>query len=152
MPYSPGDLRREVHGIIASHLAAGRPVRWAWLVADVLAKHPLALIPDHDFNVLCRRLATSEAVRDVLHDLKLAADDPRKVSGAGTLPLPGFQFLQQGYPVERDGEVVIVPIDEMTRAERLGRAKQYRKMAAGCIGHARELERYIPPPKTAVAA
>lgn len=143
MAYSPGDLRREVHRIIEVHLAAGRKVVWAWLVKDVLDRHPLPLIRDHDFNVICRRIAVGETAREVLRDLKLAADDPKKVSGPGTLP--GFEHLQQGYPVERDDEIVIVPIDQMTRAERLDRARQYRSMARGCIAHARELERYEPP-------
>ena len=151
MAYSPGDLRREVHRIIEAALTAGRRTQWAWLVTDVLNAHPLPLIPDHDFNVICRRLAVAGTVREVLHDLKLAADDPAKASGAGTMLLPGYQHLQRGYPIDRDGTIEIVPIDQMTRAERVARAKQYRKMSAGCLAHARELERYTPPASAAVA-
>jgi hypothetical protein len=142
MAYSPGDLRREIHRCIETLLVAGQTVKWKWLVTDVLNRHPLPLIPDLDFNVICRRLAVTDAARDVLRDLKLDADDPAKASGSGTMPLPGFQHLQVAYPVERDNELVIVPIDKMTDAERLGRALQYRAMARGCIAHAEELERY----------
>jgi hypothetical protein len=142
MAYSPSDLRREVHRIISDHLAAGHTVRWAWLIKDVLDNHPLPLVSDHDFNVLCRRIAVGETVRDVLGDLKLDAKDPAKVSGMGTLPLPGHNHLQQGYPMERDGEFVIVPVTKLTRAELKARALLYRSMAAGCIEHAEELERY----------
>lgn len=143
MAYSPGDLRREIHRIVDAHLTAGRKIVWAWLVKDVLDHHPLPLIRDHDFNLTCRNIAVGECAREVLRDLKLAADDPKKVSGTGTLP--GFEHLQRAYPVERDNEVIIVPIDQMTRTERLDRARQYRRMAQGCIAHARELERYEPP-------
>jgi hypothetical protein len=149
MAYSAGDLRREIHRFINAYLDAKRPVKWAGLVTDILNQHPLPLIPDHDFNVICRRVAVGECAREVLRDLKLAADDPVKVAGAGTLP--GFEHLNRGYPVERDDEVVIVPIDQMTRAERVERARQYRKMARGCIAHARELERYEPPATAASA-
>lgn len=140
MAYSPGDLRHEIHHIIEAHLTAGHKVIWAWLVKDVLDRHPLPLIRDHDFNLTCRHIAVGECAREVLRNLKLAADDPKKVSGSGTLP--GFKHLQQGYPIERDAEITIVPIDQMTRPERLERARQYRSMARGCIAHARELERY----------
>ena len=143
MAYSPGDLRREIHRIIDNHLTAGRKIVWAWLVKDVLDRHPLPLIRDHDFNLTCRHIAVGECAREVLRDLKLAANDPAKVASTGTLP--GYEHLNRGYPLERDGEIVIVPIDQMTRAERLDRAKQYRSMARGCIAHARELERYQPP-------
>lgn len=146
MAYSPGDLRREIHRIIDDHLTAGRKIVWAWLVKDVLDRHPLPLIRDHDFNLTCRHIAVGECAREVLRDLKLAASDPAKVSGTGTLP--GYEHLNRGYPLDRDGEIVIVPIDQMTRSERLERAQQYRAMARGCIAHARELERYEPPAET----
>lgn len=144
MAYSSGDLRREIHNIVAAHLAAGHTVRWAWLITDVLKNHPLPVIPDLDFNRLCRQLAIGDAVRDVLRTLKLNAEDPSHVSSTGMLPLPGYNHLQQGYPFERDGELVIVPIDKLTKTERRSRAAQYRAMAAGCIEHADELDRYEP--------
>lgn len=142
MAYSSGDLRREIRAIVSGLLAADQKVNRGWLEHDVLSRHPLPPIADRDFNILCRREAVSKAVREVLRDLKLAADDPESVSGTGTLPLPGYKHLQQGYPIERDGELVIVPITLMTRAERGDRVSLYRKMAVGCQEHADELERY----------
>jgi hypothetical protein len=142
MAYSSGELRREIQKIVSDLLTAEQKVNRGWLEHDVLSRHPLPLMKDRDFNIFCRRVAVSRAVREVLRDLKLAAEDPESVAGSGTLPLPGYKHLQQGYPIERDGEFVIVPITLLSRQERLQRAELYRKMALGCQEHADELERY----------
>ena len=142
MPYSIRDLRTEIRDIIAATLAANQKVIKAWLITDILKQHPLGVIRDREFNVLCRYEAISRVTRDVLADMKLAADDPASVSKSGMMLLPGFKHLQRGYPIERDGELMIVPIALMTSVERRARAQQYRKMAVGCEEHADELDRY----------
>lgn len=148
MAYSPGDLRREIRDIIASRLDAGRDIIRGWLEHDVLSRHPLPpMFHGRDFDILCRKLAVSHAVLEVLRDLKLADKDPDSVSGSGTMPLPGFKHLQLGYPItrrDRKGhpQLVIVPIQNMTNVERWAKAHSYRKMASGCVEHAEELERY----------
>lgn len=149
MAYSPGDLRREIIKVIEIQLAANQPVKWMWLVNDVLKRHPLPMLPDFDFNNICRRGYVGECVREVLRDLKLDASNPASVASGGQLPLPGYKHLQQGYPVERNKQIVIVPIDLMTDAERWGRAQQYRAMSKGCLKHAEELERYQPTDRIA---
>lgn len=142
MAYSPGDLRREIHSIITERLEAGFVIARGWLEHDVFGRHPLPLMADRDFNVTCRRLAVSDAVRQVLRDLKMADEDPEGVSGSGSLPLPGFKHLQLGYPLERDGKLVIVPIAKMSAREKLERADRYDRMAIGCREHAEELRRH----------
>jgi hypothetical protein len=106
-------------------------------------------MPDRDFNILCRREAVARYVREVLRDLKLAAEDEESVSRSGSLPLPGFKHLQLGYPLERDGELVLVPIARMTSVERRAKATQYRRMGDGCYEHADELDRYDDDAKAA---
>lgn len=59
------------------------------------------------------------------------------------LVMPGFEHVQRGYSNERNGENVIVPIDEMTDAEIESKAREYERMAAGCIAHAKELRNYV---------
>jgi hypothetical protein len=139
MAYSTGDLRREVHNLIAERLKLGYEIVRGWVEHDVLSKHPLPLIPDHDFNLMCRREQVSRAVREVLRDLEA----PELVSSGGTLPLPGFKHLQLGYPFKRaDGELIIKPIALMTAAEKFDRAHYYDQMAIGCREHAEELRRH----------
>lgn len=83
----------------------------------------------------------------MLRTLRLEERDPGRVSGQGDLL--GYQFLKKAYSVERNGELIIVPIQEMTIAERNERADEYVKMSEGCIGHADELRRYRPPANVA---
>ena len=143
MPYSAGDLTKELREVISVNLAKGRPVYRASIVGHVLSRHPLAEdVEDRDFNVLCRYAAVVEAARAVLQKLKVSANDPEQVSGQGELPLAGYKHLQKGYPVERDGELMFVPLPAMSSKERRARAEQYNTMAKGCSEHAAELIRY----------
>lgn len=140
MSYSPGDLRREIHALIADRLDAGHLVDRRWVTHDILTRHVLPVIPDFDFNMMCRREAVMHAVREVLRDLKLGAEDEEKISGEGIMLLPGFKHLQLGYPFKLgDGELVIKPLARMTPAEKLDRAARYDCMAIGCREHADEL-------------
>jgi len=143
MSYSPGDLRREIRDVVAADLEAGREINRGWLVHALLSKHPLGAIKDRDFNVLCRQSAVVDAVREVLRDLKFAERSPEAVSGSGQLPLPGFKHLQRGYPVDRDGDSIIKPIQVMSDEELLAKAEVYETMADGCREHADELRRYV---------
>lgn len=57
--------------------------------------------------------------------------------------LDGFEHLQTGYTVERDGERVLVPIDVLSDEELASRAAEYDAMAEGCKLHAKEIRAYI---------
>jgi hypothetical protein len=140
MPYSPSDLEREVHAMIATQLEAGHTIIRGWIEHDILTRHPLPVISDYDFNVMCRRQQVNRAVLDVLRSLH----DPKIVAGRGGTPiLPGFEHLRLGYPFKReDGELIVIPLSKMTTAQILARADDYDQMAIGCREHAEELRRY----------
>lgn len=140
MPYSQSDLKQEIRDIVAADLAAGKTIQRGWLVHAVLNAHPLGAIRDRDFNLLCRQAAVVEAVREVLRDLKFAAEKPETVASRGQLPLPGFTHLQRGYPVA-DGE--IKPIQVIGDDVLLARADLYDRMSDGCREHADEIRRYV---------
>ena len=147
MAYSPRDLRQEIRTAVVVNLAAGNNIVRGWLEHDILSRHPMPTFRGQEFTTLCRKMAVSQAVREVLRQLKLADEDPEGVSGSGQLPLPGFKHLQLGYPLtrcDRKGkpELIIVPITNMTSAERLAKADRYDAMAIGCAEHADELRRY----------
>lgn len=139
MSYSSKELRREIKNIVVGRLERGDSIIRAWLVREVLVQHPLPEMEDVDFNELCRNIAVVQEVRHVLRELKLSSEKEEGVSGAGELPLPGYKHLQRGYPIERDGEIVIVPIFAMSRQEIEERAEKYMAMAKGCEAHAEEL-------------
>lgn len=57
--------------------------------------------------------------------------------------LPGFEHMQRGYQVERNGIRLLVPTDLLTDEEIEARAAEYDAMAAGCRAHARELRDFL---------
>lgn len=135
--YHPKELNSEIEAVIRHRIEAGEIVRKEWVCHEVLSQHPLPEFPDSDFTECCRRLAVADAVNKVNRRFK---EDT-----GGTSPdllLPGFTYLQRAYLVERDGDTVLVPLPRMTSAERRAKVALYREMAAGCQGHADELERY----------
>lgn len=66
-----------------------------------------------------------------------------KETTADDLLLPGFQHLCKAYSMLRDGETVIVPVDQCTNNELKARAAQLDEMAKGCIAHALEIREYL---------
>lgn len=137
--YSPADLNVEVERIIQERIDVGQIIKKDWLTHEVLAAHPLPDFPDADFTECCRRLAVLDAVNRVNRRFK---EEPATVT-QGELPLPGYQYLQKAYPVERDGEKLLVPIMKLTVAEVRAKVALYRVMSLGCAAHADELERFI---------
>lgn len=57
-------------------------------------------------------------------------------------PLKRWQHLQAYYLLERDGDKVAVPVNDMTDSELEQKARLYRTMAATCYAHADELDRF----------
>lgn len=147
MAYSENDLRHEIEDLIRADLEAGNVVVRGWVVHAILSKHPLPQIADRDFNHYCRERVVASMVREIVHDWKKRDDDPEFVAGEATLP--GFNRLRLGYPLERDGKLVLVPIVRMTRDEGLFKRDKYYAMAAGCEEHAEELDRYFSSPPAA---
>lgn len=140
MSYSRNDLRREVEGVMKADLEAGRVVIRGWVVHTILSRHELPVMPDRDFNVLCRMEHVTETVREILREWKKSDEDAEAVADAGTLP--GFRRLRLGYPLERESKLVIVPIQRMSAAELKAKTAKYRALGDGCYEHADEMERY----------
>ena len=57
--------------------------------------------------------------------------------------LPGFEYLQRYYVVQRQGEDVGVPVLECTDEELYAKAALYRSQSRKLVAHADEIERYI---------
>src|SRR5262249_42883518 len=99
MAYSPKDLNTEVLTIIAARAHRGEVVNRSWLVTQVLLDHPIKRArnknPD-EFSNVCRKLAVSAAVDDVLARLKYQDErgDPDQVELE--LPrVPGYRHLRR---------------------------------------------------------
>lgn len=126
-------LYAEVRAYIQDQLDTGTIVQAEWVTNGFLASKAEPECDDADFYLLCARSHLAEIVKRCIGKYK-----PQPVTDT-QLVLPGFEHLQRGYQVEREGVRVLVPTDLLTDDEIDARAAEYEAMAAGCRAHAREL-------------
>lgn len=132
-------LMSEIETMVQGGINAGEVVAAAWITHGVMMNHSEAEGRDADWLTGNARRHVRACVQKVLGRYKAS----ESVEGDPQLALPGFSRLQKAYLIERNGEQVIVPIDQMTPDELLERAAEYERMAAGCQEHAREIKRYV---------
>ena len=126
-------LFSQVRDFIQDQLDAGTIIRADWVTAGILADKAEPECDDADFYLLCARAHLAEVVKRCIGKYK--ATPVRDYQ----LVLPGFEHLQRGYQVEREGVRLLVPTDLLTDEEIDARADEYELMAVGCRAHAREL-------------
>lgn len=136
------DLREEVQYVIdAECFKAQRPVEKGWVTQFVMDAHPGIEGPDADFALLCVRECVSEnverAMRQSAATRKSREDNDRQFD----FHAEGFERIQDGYIVERDGKRVLIPTALMTASELRAKAKEHRTMGDGNHAHADELDR-----------
>lgn len=152
MSFSKTDLTKEIKSVINKRVDEGLSTPAPWIVSCILANHPVRYDEDtigtskcdSSYAELARQELAWTYVRKVLRQFKKPTPD---------LPtLPGFKHLQKAYScqdsaVEEDdsdlGNVVIVPVDQLSDDQLLAKAEQYEKMGDGCYEHAAELRRFV---------
>lgn len=140
---SETSITDEVHHLIDDKLSAGYPVNPAWVVTELLAKHDKIEGDDVEFYRVC---ASKELYRIVSG--AVGRYNPRGKTDE-QLTLPGWKRLVKAYPIERNGDTVLVPIDKCTDAELQAHAASLDEMARGCRAHAAELRQYLKSRKIA---
>lgn len=128
----------EIHKLIDERLAKGALVHVPWVAGAILDARPHIAGEDAPFYRDC-------TFREVVRLVKRAIgkyDDATDETPAQIL-FPGFKHLVKAYPIERNGERVLVPVQECTDDELQARADELEKMALGCRAHARELREFI---------
>lgn len=126
----------EVRKIIADKIDNGEVVIIDWLTHEIIAGKAGIEGPDTEFYRVCAFTHVKDVVKRCVgkYDAKPSTDRQ--------LVLSGFEHLQVAYSLMRCGEIVLVPVDQMTDEEIEARAKEYEAMAVGCRAHARELRNY----------
>ncbi len=135
---SPKELEQQAHQLISGKIEEGEAVQMHWAVTEFLNLQPEITGPGAPFYQL--------AARDYAYRLiKKAVDkyDKNSRPGDGQMTLEGYEFLQEAYTVEREGERQLVPIHSATASELLKRARDYEKIGDGCYSHAREIRQYV---------
>ena len=155
-PYTDSILREEINKAIDKLEARKQSVRPAWITHAICKEHVAGLAVDGNqegvdepLDVAFWRFNGYTNVR------KLATDCINEREKPITKPdnpfLPGYEYLQHSYVVERDGEFVKVPTGELTCDELLAKADLYDHNAVTLNQHANELRRYAALRKTQAA-
>lgn len=130
-------INAEIHKTIDGKIDAGAVVQVHWIAQEVLAKHDSIQGDDADWYRVCTFKEVCRIAKAAIGKYK--ADDTTEQQ----MLFPGFKHLCRAYPIERDGDQVLVPIEQCTDAELQARADELDKMAKGCRDHAREIRQFI---------
>lgn len=138
--YSFSEAQREVIAKIEWLIANNGSVLHPELIAhQVAADHPDVNGDDADFYKCCSFAKLRDEVRQQINRMKVKTESDE---GSEQLAMPGFDYLQQRYFIERDKEPCIVRIEEMSDLEIEAKAKEREAMGRSCFAHADELRRY----------
>lgn len=134
---SDDSITTDIHRHIDDKLAAGALVHPAFVATEILDEKKAIAGDDAPFY---RTLAYKQLLRLVAAAIgKYAPTDETPKQ----LAFPGFKHLVKAYPMTRDGDSVLVPIELCTDAELLARAEQLDEMAKGCRDHGVEIRKYV---------
>jgi len=147
--YSFSDAQREIVAKIQWLIENNGSVLHPEFIAHaVVGDHPDVNGEDADFYKCCSFAKIRDEVRQQVNRMKIATE---KQEGSEQLVMPGFDYLQQRYFVDRDNEPCIVRIEEMTDDELEAKAQEREAMGRACFAHADELRRYRDLRKERVA-
>lgn len=130
-------LTAEIHKLIDDKLATGVVVHPNFVATEILNAKSAIEGDDAPFY----RTQTFKQVLGLVRSVcgKYAPTDTTPEQ----LVFPGFKHLTRAYPVNRDGDNLLVPVELCSDAELLARAVQLDEMAKGCRQHAAEIRKYV---------
>lgn len=135
-------IRADVRAFIDEKVEAGEIVQVRWIVHEIVASRSEIDGYDADFYRACAFEVITKVAKECIGKYEATPQ------ASAQLVMDGFEYAQKAYPVERSGDRVLVPTDQMTVEELNARADEYERMAAGCRLHAKEL-RYLARMKDA---
>lgn len=122
--------------IIRDIQARGDEVIQDWTVNELLQKFGQIKGNGVPAYTLCARDFCWRIIKLAQGKLRLEQEVPEQ------MPLKGYEHLFDSYPMERDGEHIVVKIDDCTPEELEERADYYERQASGFLAHAEELRKY----------
>ena len=108
------------------------------LISVVMDRHNDFYGVDRDFALCCERYTIEQQVDRYFRSIKQAEMD----LDTGDL-LPGFEYLQKRYIVNRSDVQVIVLVGEMTDEELIAKAAEHHQMGVGHLRHEAELLQFM---------
>lgn len=137
-PLKVAIIEAEITDFIQGLLEQKQPVQTDWVVHGILQRHQQITGDDAPWFLTHGYRSTRAMVRAVLRKFGLLTELPEDTQRV----LPGWDHLQQYYPIKRNETSQIVPIEQMSNEELLVKAEEYRAMGRGCFEHAKELDKY----------
>lgn len=130
------NIRSDVRAFIDSKIDNGETVLVSWVAHQIVNERSGIEGDDADFYRACAYEIIAKVAKECVgkYAPKIQSDDQ--------LVMDGFEYAQKAYPIERDGERVLVPTDQLSAEELDARADEYERMGRGCMKHAKEL-RYL---------
>jgi hypothetical protein len=135
---SDTSITSEVRKFIADKISNGETIVVEWLTHEIVNSKSAIEGEDEPFYRIC----AYTHVKDVVKRCVGKYDAISPVTDA-QLTLDGFEHLQVAYTVNRNDQILLVPVDQCSDAELSERATEYDRMVKGLRGHARELRSYI---------
>lgn len=150
-------VRREITAKVDDLAAASRSLHPAWITHDICIGHVVGLAEgdDADFWRQAGYIAVRAEVGQYLRKYYSADKSPDDTE-EGQRRLPGFEYVQTHYIVERDGDELAVPTTDLDDDEIARIAARLRATGGALFAHADDLERFqrsrTAPPLFADAA
>lgn len=133
------DLFAELDAIVSQRAEAHQPTPKSWIVAAAIERHQAIKGADSDWYKHCAHIACHAEAGRVVRKYKPSEEPDKQQALPG---LEGYLRVQRIYSVERGGEQVVVHALDLTDAEIDAKSVELKAMAAGCIEHADELQRF----------
>ncbi len=128
---SLSDVPDVVNELVDGLTSTGQPAPMSWIVKSLVdAEHSPEMVRECLYSTLRDR------VRSVFQKAKASRDEDQ-----GEL-FPGYDHLQRRYDIERSGDWVVVPIEDMSADECRTKAEDLRKVSRATAAHADELDRW----------
>lgn len=130
-------IYREISEFVRDKTEAGMIVQVDWLATEFISHKDRIEGDDLPFYTVCAHHHVREIAKSCIGKYKPKPQTDEQ------LVLSGFEHLQTAYPVERDGERLLIPVHLLTDSELEARALEYEDMAKGCIAHAKEIRGFV---------
>ena len=134
------DVLNEAMDLIRGQLQEKRTAPAEMIAAAIVDRRETPDGTDREWFVYCTYGYVRSVVRRAVRAFK---GKPEEESGQQFLPtLEGFDYVQEGYMVERGDKQIVVPTNQMTDREIDEKVAFLETMADTCKAHAKELIRY----------
>ena len=128
-------IKAEIRKMVQDTVESGAIGHVQFFTAKIMSQRDNIQGEDADFYTICARETIVGMVKSAVQKYAEPTSD--------TPILDGFENLRTAYPVHREGDHLLVPVQLCTDEELEARAMEFEVAAKGMRKHAKELRAYI---------